>query len=156
MISALRTSFFFSPILSGQTITHNVNFMMNRKTQLTLCGIMLAVLMVYSLLHVAFPGFDLSSLGSLGFLFMLGYYALGIYGIYVLTQKGYLKGVSIILFLLVGWWFLVILVGLGAITLFIAALLPEKKRCRHCREIIHKEATRCPKCQGEITAKAIV
>lgn len=153
MSSALRTSFTFRHIFPG-FYTQN----MNRKTQLTLSGSVFAILFIYALLSFAIPGFikwASSTLGSLGFLFLFFHWALGLYGIYVMREKGYLKGVSVVLFMFVGWWFLVILVGLGAITLFIAALLPEKKRCRHCREVIHKNATRCPKCQGDLAVAAV-
>lgn len=86
----------------------------------------------------------------------LVHYGSGIYAIYVIAKKGYLAKVSIVLWLLVGWWFLIVLIGLGPIALFFAALLPEKKRCTHCKELINKDATRCPKCQGDLLLTASI
>lgn len=78
------------------------------------------------------------------------FYSAGIYALYVIAKKGYFTKVSIVMFLIVGWWFLIILIGAGGITLFVAALLPEKRRCTHCKELVSKDATKCPKCQGEL------
>jgi hypothetical protein len=78
------------------------------------------------------------------------YFGTGIFGCYVTAKKGYLTRVSVILFLLAGWWFLAILVGLGPITLLIATFLPEKRRCPLCKELIREAAARCPHCRGEI------
>lgn len=74
----------------------------------------------------------------------------GLYAMYVIAHKGYLKSLSTGLFLFVGWWFLLILIFIGPLTLLIAAFLPERKRCPHCRELISSEASRCPKCQGVV------
>lgn len=77
----------------------------------------------------------------------------GLFGVYVIGKKGYLTGISILLLLLVGWWALIVLASLGSITILLAAILPERRRCSHCHELISKKATRCPKCQGDLTVK---
>lgn len=78
----------------------------------------------------------------------------GIWGLIAITKKGYVTGVSIALWLLFGWWFILALLFGGPFTLFIAALLPDRKRCIHCKSYIPKNATRCPKCAGSLTASA--
>lgn len=73
----------------------------------------------------------------------------GILSVFVLVKKGYLSTVGLILYLLFGWW----TIALGSLTLIFVALLPERVKCCHCRKFVSKDATRCPKCQGELSAK---
>lgn len=78
----------------------------------------------------------------------------GLWGIFAIAQKGYITGVSIVLWLLLGWWFILVLLFAGPFTLLLAAMLPERKRCSHCREFISNDATRCPKCMGDLAVTA--
>lgn len=105
-------------------------------------GILLIAGVIFFLLLTSSKDFG----GTLGILFIGG-----LWGLIAIANKGYLTGVSIILWLLFGWWFLAILLLGGPFTLFIAALLPERKRCIHCKSYISKDATRCPKCQGSLS-----
>lgn len=71
----------------------------------------------------------------------------GILSVVVLVKKGYLGTVGLILFLLFGWWTL----ALGSLTLIFVSFLPERARCDYCKELVNKGATKCPKCQGDLS-----
>ncbi|OGM22894.1 hypothetical protein A2961_00275 [Candidatus Woesebacteria bacterium RIFCSPLOWO2_01_FULL_39_21] len=77
------------------------------------------------------------------------WFATGIFAILVFVLKGYFN-LSFWMIVLFGWGILLLVMLFGPISLFIVALLSKKRRCIHCREIISKDATRCPKCQGEL------
>ncbi|OGK14810.1 hypothetical protein A2859_00900 [Candidatus Roizmanbacteria bacterium RIFCSPHIGHO2_01_FULL_37_16b] len=114
-----------------------MNKMLNRKTLIILSGVPLLLAIV---------GWDD---------WLIVWMAVGALSLYVLFQKGYFN-YSFIMFLVFGWWFLIFAVAFGSISLVIAAFLPEKKRCPHCRELISKGATRCPKCQADLTVSQAV
>lgn len=99
--------------------------------------------------------FVLMMLGSNSGETVVGYLLLGgIWGIIAIAKKGYVTGVSIVLWLLFGWWFILVLLFAGPFTMLLAALLPERKRCAHCRELISRDASRCPKCMGDLAVTA--
>ncbi|ABQ89058.1 hypothetical protein [Roseiflexus sp. RS-1] len=76
-------------------------------------------------------------------------------GMIWIGRKGYFTGITwnvgCPLFVLFGWWAILLLLILGPIWLLIAAFLKPKQRCPHCKEIIPGDASRCSFCQGEVT-----
>jgi hypothetical protein len=83
----------------------------------------------------------------------------GIAGTIILIAKGYAGGLAnwgCIVWILFGWWGLLIIPALGPITLLIALSLKAKKRCPYCRELIAGDAIRCPKCQADLTVQPSV
>lgn len=100
---------------------------------------------------LAFPAF-FGLIGS--FVDYLGYaFIAGVWGIIVLFKKGYGVGMSIVFWLLFGWEFVLFLLFWGPLTLAVAALLPERRKCLHCRSYIPRDATRCPRCLGDLSVK---
>lgn len=90
--------------------------------------------------------------GGIYFLLFI-WVCLGIWGMVKVIQKGYLADSTCAvwgLLILVGWWAIPILLGLGPIWLGIAALLEERKRCPCCRKMIPASATKCAYCQSDI------
>jgi hypothetical protein len=93
-----------------------------------------------------------ATLVCMGILF-LGWIGLAMWGMVKIIQKGYLSDTTCAvwgLLILIGWWAIPILLGLGPIWLGIAAMLEAKKRCPHCRSMIPESATRCAHCQAEL------
>lgn len=77
----------------------------------------------------------------------------GFFGVLQIAEKGYLTITSLVLFLFLGWWALLILMGFGGPLLLVySALLPERKRCFYCQEWVKGEAIRCSHCQGDLQA----
>jgi len=77
----------------------------------------------------------------------------GIAGTIIIIAKGYAAGLGCAVWILFGWWGLLIIPAGGPITLLIALLLKAKKRCPYCRELIAGDAIRCPKCQADLTVQ---
>jgi len=78
---------------------------------------------------------------------------LGIAGSVIILGKGYGAGLAdwgCVTWILFGWWGLLIIPGLGPITLLIGLLVPAKKRCPYCRSLIAGAAIRCPHCQADL------
>ena len=99
------------------------------------------------LILVVLIGSQTDSLESIfGFLWIGG----GIIGLFLLAQKGYLAQFGVfgcLMWLLVGWWAIILLIVLGPLSWGVALLLEPKSRCPHCRTIISAKASVCPNCR---------
>lgn len=83
----------------------------------------------------------------------IAYFGGAIYALSLIRRKGYLTGISIVLAVLFGWWAIFILAFLSPLTLIIAAVLPERIKCPHCKSYIPVNAARCPHCTGELAVQ---
>ncbi len=75
----------------------------------------------------------------------------GIIGLFLLAQKGYLSQFGVfgcLMWLLVGWWAIILLIVLGPLSWGVALFLEPKGRCPHCRTIISAKASVCPNCRN--------
>jgi hypothetical protein len=73
----------------------------------------------------------------------------GIAGLFLFTQKGYLLSFGLVgcgMWLLVGWWAILLLIIFCPFTWLVALFLEPKKKCRSCRKVISVRASICPHC----------
>jgi hypothetical protein len=73
----------------------------------------------------------------------------GIVGLILLGIKGQLLRFGVLscaLWLLVGWWAIILLIIFGPLTWLVALFIEPKAKCKNCREVISAKASICPKC----------
>lgn len=66
-------------------------------------------------------------------------------GFLILIVKGKIATITLVLFLLFGWWLVAVA---GPVLLVVGIAAEANKTCPHCRRRLHPAASRCPHCGG--------